>query len=281
MPKNEGWFRIIKDTEIIELTSQYPITAREFRTTSPTASIPRIQMTGSDGAITYTPSYEPFSLEISCTLEATDNYDYHLILAELKSILCGQDIYYIQHEKLPARRYAVDECKIEEPERFRKDAANFTLSFTVFKGVSESLYTSTTPLTYDAEAWGVGLNLPQGEEVAYIFSELAIFDVYNPSDVRINPRVHPFSIALTCESVTGANVRIYNRTNGTLFEMKKPLTKSDVLHLNGVYPYLNDVRCGIDTNHGLITLERGWNRVQVINATNITIAFDFPFYYRG
>ncbi|MBC1406107.1 phage tail family protein, partial [Listeria welshimeri] len=182
-------------------------------------------------------------------------------------------------EKLPARKYAVNTCDIELT-RKASNLADLTLTFNCFKGFSESLYTSTVPFEYSEEAWGIGLNLPEGDNLQYVFSDEAIFNIYNPSDMRINPRFHPLSIALTCDSVTGQNVRIYNRTNGTLFELKKTIKKADVLLLDGVYPYLNDARCGIDTNHGLITLERGWNRVQIINATNTTIAFDFPFYYR-
>ncbi|WP_088838931.1 phage tail domain-containing protein [Listeria sp. ILCC792] len=277
----KNWVRIIQGDTQTDLTERFPIRVLGVRSTMPAASIPRITHTGSDGAVTYTPSYEPFNLEVDCLLEAYDNYDYHLLIAELKSLLCGQSTYYVQHEKLPARRYCVDECRIEEPDRFRKDAARFTLNFYVFKGFSESLATSTVPFEYNEEAWGVGLNLPEGEDLQYTFENEPIFNIYNPSDMRINPRFHPLSIALTCDSVPGQYVRIYNRTNGTLFELKKPVAKSDVLLIDGVYPYLNDARCGIDTNHGLITLERGWNRVQVINATNTKISFDFPFYYRG
>jgi hypothetical protein len=277
----KNWVRIIQGDTQTDLTEQFPIRVLGVRSTMPTASIPRVTHAGVDGAVTYTPSYEPFNLEVDCLLESYDNYDYHLVMNELKSLLCGQSTYYVQYEKLPARQYCVDECSIEEPDKFRKDAARFTLKFYVFKGFSESLATSTVPLEYNEEVWGIGLNLPDGEDLQYVFSDEPIFNLYNPSDMRINPRFHPLSIALTCDSVPGKNVRIYNRTNGTLFELKKQVKKSDILLIDGVYPYLNNVRCGIDTNHGLITLERGWNRVQVINATNTTIAFDFPFYYRG
>ncbi|MHC5319537.1 phage tail domain-containing protein [Listeria kieliensis] len=279
MAVNPYWVSVIQNEEETFLTDRFPLRLIEVRSLLGNTKDNSTSFVGQDGEIVYPPTYEAFSLEVDFRLKAIDNYDYHLLVGELKSLLCQEAPYFVRHEKLPARKYAVDRCEIS-PTRKSANLADLTLTFHCFKGVSESLYTSTTAFTYEEEAWGVGLNIPEGEDIQYVFEGEAIFNVYNPSDMRINPRFHPLSIALTCDSVTGQNVRIYNRTNGTLFELKKPIKKADVLLLDGVYPYLNDARCGIDTNHGLITLERGWNRVQIINATNTTIAFDFPFYYR-
>lgn len=277
--KDRYWVSVLQNAEEIRLTDRFPLRLLEIRTPLGKEKSNSVSFVGQDGEIVYPPTYEPFELQIDFKLKSIDNYDYHLIISELKNLLCQNSPYYVRHEKLPARKYAVDRCEINLT-RKSANLADLTLTFHCFKGVSESLYTSTTAFTYDEEAWGVGLNILEGEDLQYVFEGEAIFNVYNPSDMRINPRFHPLSIALTCDSVTGQNVRIYNRTNGTLFELRKPIKKADVLLLDGVYPYLNDERCGIDTNHGLITLETGWNRVQIINATNTTIAFDFPFYYR-
>lgn len=278
--KHPYWVSVTQDQEEIFLTDRFPLRLIEVKTPLGKEKIKGTSFTGQDGEIVFPPTYEAFNLEMDFQLMAVDNYDYHLLIAELKSILCQNTPYFVRHEKLPSRKYAVNTCEINTT-RKSANVAGITLIFNCFKGVSESLYTSTTPLTYDEAAWGVGLNLPEGEDLQYVFSNEPIFNVYNPSDMRLNPRFHPLSIALTCDSVQGENIRIYNRTNGTLFELKKQIKKKDVLLIDGVYPYLNDVRCGIDTNHGLITLERGWNRVQIINATNTTIAFDTPFFYRG
>lgn len=261
-------------------TDDYPFLGAEVTIENGDKKINKLDFPGHDGVITGQVFYGEFQLIIQTTLLAKDSDDYNLILGELRSLLYRENYYYVRHSKLPARQYAIDECLIED-DRLTDNSGTIKFTFNCFKGFSESLATSTVPLEYNEEVWGIGLNLPDGEDLQYVFSDEPIFNLYNPSDMRINPRFHPLSIALTCDSKPGQNVRIYNRTNGTLFELQKQVKKSDILLIDGVYPYLNDKRCGIDTNHGLITLERGWNRVQVVNAENITVAFDFPFYYRG
>ena len=52
------------------------------------------------------------------------------------------------------------------------------------------------------------------------------------------------------------------------------------LTLDRVIPKLNGVSCGINTNHGLITLPPGENHIQIQNLTRVKSTWDFRFLYK-
>lgn len=52
------------------------------------------------------------------------------------------------------------------------------------------------------------------------------------------------------------------------------------LSLNRVYPKLNGVNCGIDTNLELITLAPGINEIEIQNVANVKSSWDFRFLYK-
>lgn len=52
------------------------------------------------------------------------------------------------------------------------------------------------------------------------------------------------------------------------------------LTLDRVYPKLNGVNCGIDTNLGLITLAVGTNEIEIQNITRVESKWDFNFLYK-
>ncbi|MHC9533137.1 phage tail domain-containing protein [Dellaglioa sp. L3N] len=269
------WVKAIIGGKEFNLTDLLSLDLIEVDLSSPSYSSNNISRKGIDGELPINGSYAPLKLDIKFKLKAHDNYDYHMILREANDILCGNKPYYIIHEKSPGMMYAVDSCDISRS-RTSANRADVTLSFNIYKGFSESLGTMLDMFNYDAEKWQIGQNLPNGEDLQYVFQRNS-FSVYNASSFEVNPLMgHQLDIALTCEGMP----TIRNVTNGSSISFKKQVTKSNVLLLNGVYPYLDDKRCGRNTDHGIIKLAKGWNNIKITNANNVNIAFNFHYLYR-
>lgn len=269
------WVKAIIGGKEFNLTDLLSLDLIEVDLSSPSYSNNNISRNGIDGELPINGSYAPLKLDIKFKLKAQDNYDYHMILREANDILCGNAPYYVSHEKSPGIIYAVDSCDISRS-RTSANRADITLSFNVYKGFSESLGTTLDMFNYDAEEWQIGQNLPNGEDLQYVFQRNS-FSIYNASSFKVNPLFgHQFDIALTCDGMP----TIRNVTNGSSISLKKQVAKSNVFLSNGVYPYLDDKRCGRDTDHGIIKLEKGWNNIKITNANNINIAFNFRYMYR-
>ncbi len=106
------------------------------------------------------------------------------------------------------------------------------------------------------------------------------FIIYNAGSFEIDPREHYLRIALEGESE--GNVTIFNKTTGDRFIYYPSLSTNlgQTLVLDGVIPKLNGVRCGINTNHGLINLVEGVNEIEIQNITRVKSSWDFRFLYK-
>ncbi|PMD70253.1 hypothetical protein CBP76_07105 [Companilactobacillus nuruki] len=118
------------------------------------------------------------------------------------------------------------------------------------------------------------LNLPF-EDLNYTQHE-GSFKIFNPSDFDIQPyeQNHELNIRLK----GNGNPTLINKDTGYSFSYNKQLIESDTLILKGVHPFLNGNPCEIDTNHGSIILQKGWNNFSLTGFTG-TASFDFPFIY--
>ncbi|MDN6181950.1 MAG: phage tail family protein, partial [Staphylococcus equorum] len=91
---------------------------------------------------------------------------------------------------------------------------------------------------------------------------------------------HKLIIQMSIEAPNGFKIR--NKTTGYLFEYKKKIKKSQNFILNGVYPYVDKKRVGVDTNYSYITLAPGENNIVIEDdgIEKIDIKFIFNFIYR-
>lgn len=230
---------------------------------------------GIDGSIALDGYFSPYQLEITFVMQGSDIYDYHLFEREIREFLNVKKMYYVFHDKMPGIRFPVNGCSVSLERKYKKNAV-VTITWNVYKGFSESLGTTLDMFTYDTEKWQIGQNLPNGEDLQYVFQRNS-FSVYNASSFEVNPLMgHQFDIALTCDGMP----TIRNVTNGSSISLKKQVAKSNIFLVNGVYPYLDNQRCGRDTNHGIVKLGPGWNKFEITGATNINVAFNFRYMYR-
>lgn len=230
---------------------------------------------GMDGLIEAgTATFGMRTVSVNFLFKGNDLFDFELGCKAIHAFLFEREAYYIRSTLMPGFRYKVV-AKPYDPTRINMTDMTFAVEFDLPTGFREAFKeTLEAPFTFDAEAWQMGMNLPT-DDLSYVFNT-AQFSVYNASDIEINPlKHHLMDIALTCVGMP----TITNLTTGDVFTLNRAMTASDALLLSGFDPYLNNVRCGRDTNHGVITLAKGWNQFAISGCTNPVTAINTRFLY--
>lgn len=229
-----------------------------------------------DGVILGSTTFGPFNLELNFYFEGSDSMDLGLIKQSLRGLLFRRDPYFLWYSEIPERKYAVY-CEDLEVKNINSSFATFKIIFVVYKGFSESLK-STKDIDFLLEDIHPSEE-PALEDYQYEFNR-SRFVIYNAGDLTVDPREHYLNIKI--EGSSDGELTINNKTTKERF-IYKPTLRSrtgDWLDLNGVYPKKNGVNCGIDTNHGLISLAPGINKIEIQNANEIKTSWDFNFLYR-
>lgn len=235
------------------------------------------EINGIDGVLAGASNFAPFDLELNFVFSGVDIKDYHLFKSKLRSIIYQREPYYVWHSDMPGKKYAVLPSATEIEDMYSRNG-KFTLKFTVFKGYSESLF-STDKLDLTNGHWDFSNGLTVDEDVKYSHSTNN-FNIYNGSSDVITPiQRHYIKIEINIDAPNGFKLR--NNTNGTEFEYKKAIKDKDRLVLDGVHPFLNGKNCGIDTNWDYVILDVGNNNFEVIGdgikVKNITFSFNFIY----
>lgn len=150
-----------------------------------------------------------------------------------------------------------------------------TIVLNNFTGMRESVVDSTELKEFNLNAWQYGMGLPNGDDVDYTFSTES-FKVYNPSDVSIEPLLQRHQ--LTIKIIGAGAPMITNNTTGDSFSYSADIS-GHTFELRGVDPYLDDQNDGVNSDHGVITLAKGWNDITIAGCTVSEVDFAFPFLY--
>lgn len=118
------------------------------------------------------------------------------------------------------------------------------------------------------------LNLPF-EDLNYTQAQ-GSFKIFNPSDFAIQPYEQNHDMNIIFKG--SGSPTLTNKDTGDSFSFTDSVGASDKLILKGVHPFLNGEPCEIKTNHGAISLQKGWNNFSLTGWTG-TVTFDFPFIY--
>ncbi|WP_010051794.1 phage tail family protein [Carnobacterium maltaromaticum] len=214
---------------------------------------------------------------IVCTfgLLAKTKYQFKLIEREFQDIFYQESEYYIWFSDMPGIRYLV-KPQAYDMNRMLVNMSSIELTFEAFEGYGESRGTTQELFEYKTEKWQLGMNIPHGEGLVYTANEKK-FKIYNASNLVIDPRKrHMLDI-----QIKGVGTpTLKNLTTGDLFSLNPFIEKKDELILSGVYPMLNKNHCGRQTNHGLITLEKGWNEFEIDGIVDFEVSFNFRFLYK-
>ena len=266
----------IKNEKLMTLKELLNVECIDFKRDAPNLNVEYQDFSGSNGSREVNSSFKSFNIEVKLYMEFDTMYNYQLKETELYSFILDNNAYYILTNREPGKRYKVRPSSIKLDEVGLRYAI-YSVTFNVFEGHSESLGTSLSDFSLDEE-WQFSQGL-LSDDYSYIH-DTSNFIIYNPGDFTVDPREQYLSITL--EGEANGDVTIFNKTTGERFIYYPELStiNGQTLSLDRVIPKLNGVACGINTNHGLITLVPGENHIQIQNVTRVKSSWDFRFLYK-
>ncbi|GEP80675.1 phage tail domain-containing protein [Staphylococcus carnosus] len=236
------------------------------------------EINGTDGVLMGPTSFGPFNLVLNFSFKGLDTKDLKLYKQKIRNILYQREPYYVWHSDVPGKKYAVY-CDSNDNDDLTNSFATFEVTFVVFKGYSESLK-DTSQFSLSSGDWQFEAGVLSDDEVKYTHDTTA-FKIYNGSSDTINPLLrHKLKVLINLNAPKGFKIK--NTTTGDVFEYKKAIKSNQRLTLDGVHPFINNKRVGIDTNWQWLTLDEGFNDIEIIgeNISNVQTQWVFPFIYR-
>lgn len=245
------------------------------------------EINGTDGVLMGPTTFGPFNLVLNFSFKGLDTKDLKLYKQKLRNILYQREPYYVWHSDMPGKKYAVY-CDSNDNENLTNSFATFAVTFVVFKGYSESLK-ETDEFSLSSGDWQFEGGLLSDDEIKYKHDTTS-FKIYNGSSDAINPLLrHRFKLIVNIDAPKGFKIKnkttskkLKDGTETDVFEYKKAIKKNQQLVINGVHPFINNNRVGIDTNWQWLTLAEGFNDIEITgeNISNVTTQWIFPFIYR-
>jgi len=237
-----------------------------------------ITMKGVDGELPGVASFAPFNLVVKFGFDGIDEIDINLMEQKLRSIFYKRTPYYIVTSDNPGIKYKVNNPDMN-PDYADFSTTRFEMTFSVKDGYSESLK-DTSQFSLSSGDWQFEAGVLSDDEIKYTHDTTA-FKIYNGSSDTINPLLrHQFKLLVNIDAPKG--FKINNKTTGDVFEYKKGIKKNQQLVINGVHPFINNKRVGIDTNWQWLTLAKGFNDIEITgeNIKEVKTQWIFPFIYR-
>lgn len=273
------WVKMITDNGTTDITDIDGLMYLDFKEEDVENRINLQEISGVDGGLLSPISFAPFNLILRFVYSGVDVTDYHLLKKQLRSMLYSRTPFYIVHSDMPGMKYAVvtDSTAVEDV--YGRNGT-FEVTFTVYKGYSESLY-ETNEYDKTSDKWQFGNGLLVNDDIKYKHNTTS-FKIFNGSSDTIAPFPHRHKLIIKLNVNAPKGFKLINRTTGDVFEYKKAITKSKQIIINGIYPTIDGKRVGIDTNHEWLTLAPGHNDIEIIGTdiTEPTAEFIFPFIYR-
>lgn len=270
--------RIFNDNFNIKLTDTPNLLFLDYIEEDVEVNANTTEINGIDGVLMGPTTFGPFNLILNFSFKGVDTKDLRLYKQKLRNTLYKREPYYIWHSDAPGKKYAVY-CDSSENEDLTNSFATFKVTFVVFKGYSESLK-DTSEFSLSSGDWQFEAGVLLDDEIKYTH-EATEFQIYNGSSDIINPLLrHQLKLLINIDAPKG--FKINNKTTGDVFEYKKSIKKNQQIVINGVHPFINNKRVGIDTNWQWLTLEKGFNDIEVTgeNIKGVKTQWIFPFIYR-
>lgn len=276
---DDRWLKIVTDNETIDINDVLPnFMFLDAKAAFPTTNNESTTMKGVDGELPNFATFAPFSLVVKCGFDGIDVIDATLAEQKLRNIFFKRKPYYIITSDNPCIKYAVKNPDIN-PDYGDYMAVKFELTFSVYKGYSESLK-STDKFSLSNGDWQFEEGLIFDDNIKYNHSTSS-FKIFNGSDDTINPILrHKFRLDINIDAPNGFTIT--NNTTGDVFEYTKPIKSNKTLSIQGVHPILNNKRVGVDTNFNFLTLDPGYNDIEISgsNLGKTNTKWVFPFIYR-
>lgn len=235
---------------------------------------------GKDGGLPSSPIFKPFELDLNFRYTGVNKADRDLFLFKLKNKLNGRDNYYITHSKMPGIKYAVTPTPKISSTLLTLRHVDIKITFTVFKGYSESMY-DTSHIRVNDDTWQFESGIQINDESLKYKHNTSGFKIFNGSADKIDPLLdHNLAIYINIDAPNG--FILWNRTTDERFVYDGAVNSTQAFTIKGVHPLLDGKRVGHNSNWQWITLEKGYNDFQFLGdgISNINIEFVFNFIYR-
>lgn len=211
-------------------------------------------------------------------LKYSDWYDYKMKKHEIARFFMQKGLYRIRTDAEPGiiKFVRAGNFEIKNPED-GTHIVQFTIPFDNPSGVKWSYAYSDELMEYDKNLWQYGMNLPNGQDLQYHFINTHNFDIYNASDIDLDPREkYPVQII-----VTGFHGKfdMINETTGDEIIYTEPLAPKDTLVWDKLSVFKNGKLDNGATNLAWIRLKQGWNHFKIYGYDNVDIRFHFRFVY--
>lgn len=235
-----------------------------------------LQIPGIDGAVSQYKTYSNYQVPAKFFLRFENWQDYKLAKHQINRLFSSRKLIRIRTDVEPAMvRFVMPNPPEITPTEAGAHYTSFTENFDNPSGYRYSLYRSDS-LPNIANGWQFGMNLPKTLP-SYHFTSKS-FKVYNASDIAIEPYKQKHDLRILFK-FSGSQMKITNKTNGSSYTYKNSSNGNDQIILDGIRTTLNGNPASANTDYGTVTLETGWNDIDVSGADNVDITFSFPFIY--
>ena len=236
---------------------------------------------GSDGSIYNYSTFGRNNVVANFWLHFSNYYDYKLAKHDIYKTFSTKELIRIRTDASPAIVKFVHAVAFDiKPVSDGVLDSLFSITFENPSGYQYSLVNSDVLKEYNQEAWQLGGNLPNGQDLQYNFVNQTQFQVYNASDIAIDPYTQRHELKVIVKH-TGGTFAVKNQTTGDTWQFNGSMNANDVLMLDGINTYLNDDMIDDKANYSYLTLTPGYNDIRVIGAVDLDITFSFPFIYLG
>lgn len=235
-----------------------------------------LQVPGIDGAVRQYKTYSNYQVPAKFFLRFENWQDYKLAKHQINRLFSSRKMIRIRTDTEPAMvRFVMPNPPEIAPTEAEAHYASFTENFDNPSGYRYSLYRSDS-LPSIANGWQFGMNLPEPLP-SYHFTNKS-FKVYNASDIAIEPYKQKHDLRILFK-FSGSQMKITNKTNGSSYTYKNSSNGNEQIILDGISTTLNGNPASANTDYGTVTLETGWNDIDVSGADSVDITFSFPFIY--
>ncbi len=256
--------------------SDYGLTCLEFQKQSVSHNHFTETIDQRDGVIHTGTSFGARELQATFIQRAETRLSRQLLIDEFYVLMATKEPIYIIDSRQPSKRWEVLVNSVYEPQYLGSKYSKFEVSFLSPSPYCQSVGTTLDDFTFASDLWQVGMSLPSNQTLKYKHDSNR-FQIYN-AGVPIDPRKLPLRITYTGETIGDLNIK--NLTTNQTFTLYDRNLSADVVLLDGIHHYKNNVNVFSLTNHKFISLATGINEFEVTGTNSaFEIVFDFRFYY--
>lgn len=278
---NDYWLKVkIGNQDEIDINTITPDLHFVELDTTPAFSNTYQNMAGVNGSIYTTGQFDKTTINLKFLVRFKDWKDLDLAKHDIYRFFMTKEIIRIRCNTAPNKVYYCRAMPFQiTPTKVGSAGAVFTIPLDNPSGLAYSIANSDELVNVNEnDNWSYGMNIPNGKQLQYHFTNTNKFTLFNPSDIDINPYLQNDKLSISVK-FTGDNITIKNTTNGSNWSYSKSGNGSDTLLINGVTSSLNGTPCSKDTNFGHIKLDKGNNDFEISGATSFDIVFSFPFVF--